>query len=146
MSSEGDSAERICLINMPFASPEAPSIALTQLQAVLEEKLGSRVSVEVIYLDLDFVVYTGGLGNYRRLTSGQGRLAGAADWFFRQVAFPEEPDNTEEYLSRFYFGEDEETRSTRELLLGCRPQAAGYLDELIEKYRLHEARVVGFWS
>ena len=86
---------------MPFASPEAPSLALTQLQAVLEEKLGDRISVEVLSLDLDFLEFTGGLDNYRRMISGQGRLAGAADWFFRQVAFPEAGDNAGAYLDRF---------------------------------------------
>ena len=99
---------RVCLVNMPFASPEAPSIALTQLKSVLDQKFAGQVVVEVLYLDLDFLSYTDGLQNYQRMTSGQGRLAGAADWFFRQVAFPDADDNTEAYLERFYFEDEKE--------------------------------------
>ncbi len=130
---------------MPFASPEAPSIALTQLKSVLEERFGDAVTVEILYLDLDFITYAGGLANYLRMSSGLGRLAGASDWFFRQVAFPEAPDNTQEYLDRFYFDdEDEESRLAKEFILEKRPGLGDEFDRLIDTYRLDEADVVGF--
>ncbi len=131
---------------MPFGSAEAPSIALTQLRAVLEERFGGRIKVDVLYVNLDFVSYMGGIENYRRMTSGHGRLSGAADWFFRRAAFPEIPDNADEYLGRFYFDEDEETRLTREVLVAKRPGVADYLDRLIESYGLAEVAIVGFTS
>ena len=137
-------AFRICLVNMPFASPEAPSLGLTQLRAVLEEKLGDRVAVEILYLDLDFLEFTGGLDAYRRIISGQGRLTGAPDWFFRQAAFPETADNTRAYLDRFYFAKDEDTRRARQFLSEKRPQVEAFLDTLIDRHRLAEAAVVGF--
>ena len=73
---------------MPFASPEAPSIALTQLRSVIDEKFGGRVEVGIHYLNLEFIEFVGGLEGYERMISGHGRLAGVADWLFRQLAFP----------------------------------------------------------
>jgi len=136
---------RICLINMPFAPPEAPSIALTQLRPVIAEKLGARVKVELHYLNLEFIGFCGGLDGYRRMISGHGRMAGVADWLFRQVAFPEAPDNTDAYLARFFFDDaDEEVRQTREFLLEARPRLAGFLDGLIDRHRLDQAMIAGF--
>ena len=138
---------RICLINMPFASLEAPSIALTQLKAVVDEQFAGRIRVEVLYLNLEFLEFTGGLDPYRGMISGHARLAGAADWFFRQAAFPEAPDNTDAYLGRFYFDRDDrETGATRDFLLEQRSKLHQFLDHLVERHRLDQAAVVGFTS
>jgi magnesium-protoporphyrin IX monomethyl ester (oxidative) cyclase len=138
---------RICLINMPFATPQAPSIALTQLKAVLGERFAGRATVEIHYLNLDFLALTGDLAHYQAVISGHGRLAGTADWFFRQAAFPDAPDNTGEYLERFYFDHDDpEVASMRNFLLEKRPRLTGFLDALIKRHRLDEASVVGFTS
>jgi len=132
---------------MPFASPEAPSIALTQLRSVVDEKFGGRVNVELHYLNLEFIEFVGGLEGYERMISGHGRLAGVADWLFRQIAFPEDTDNVDEYLARFFFDEnDDEVRQTREFILDARPRLEGFLDELIDKHRLDQAVIVGFTS
>ena len=135
---------RICLINMPFASPEAPSIALTQLKAVLDERFAGRAAVEIHYLNLDFLEFTGDLSHYQAMISGHGRLAGTADWFFRQAAFPDAPDNTDDYLARFYF--DAGTVPIRDFLLLKRPLLTAFLDSLITRHRLDEATIVGFTS
>ena len=138
---------RICLINMPFASLEAPSIALTQLKAVLDEPFAGRARVEIHYLNLDFLELTEDLALYQSVISGHGRLAGTADWFFRQVAFPDAPDNTAEYLDRFYFDHDDpESAAMRDFLLEKRPRLTEFLDALIKRHRLDEATVVGFTS
>jgi magnesium-protoporphyrin IX monomethyl ester (oxidative) cyclase len=134
---------RICLVNMPFASPEAPSIALTQLKAVLDERFADRATVEIHYLHLDFLEFAGDLDRYQEFTSGHGRLAGTADWFFRQAAFPDAPDNTEDYLARFYFDRsDPGIVAMRDFLVEKRPRLPEFLDALIKRHRLDESAVV----
>ena len=41
---------KIALINMPFADLQLPSIALTQLKAVVEQRFKDQVSVNIYYL------------------------------------------------------------------------------------------------
>lgn len=135
---------RICLVNMPFASPEAPSLALTQLKAVLEQTFPGQVAVELLYLNLDFIDWSDGLAGYQSMISGQGRLTGAADWFFRQAAFPDAEDNTEDYLARYYFEGDAETKRMRLFLQEKRPAVSEALTRLVVQYRLDKADIVGF--
>jgi magnesium-protoporphyrin IX monomethyl ester (oxidative) cyclase len=136
---------RICLINMPFAPIEAPSLALTQLKAVIEQRFTGRIHVEILHLNLEFLDFTGGIDNYQRIISGHGRLSGAADWLFRQAAFPEAPDNTAGYLDRFHFDHaDHQIRQLRAFLLDSRPRLAAFLDRLVTEHRLAAAAIVGF--
>lgn len=136
---------RICLVNMPFAPLEAPSLALAQLKAALAAAHGGRVGVTIHHLHHEFLGFTGGVDAYQRFGSAQGRLSGVADWFFRQAAFPDADDNTGAFLDRFYFdAADAEAGAMRAFLAGRRPQLEAFLDRLIERHRLHEAAVVGF--
>jgi hypothetical protein len=48
---------RIALVNMPFASLSMPSLALTQLAGVLQDRFGSRIVVATVYANLDFAHY-----------------------------------------------------------------------------------------
>ena len=92
---------RIGLVSMPFAAVRLPSIALTQLRAVLVERFGERVRPEIHYLNHDFVRYFG-RENYTRLSeSVKVSVTGFGDWLFRDVAFPESTDTTNEYLQRY---------------------------------------------
>ena len=50
---------KIALINMPFTDLTLPSIALTQLKAVVEQRFKDQVSVKVYYLSHDFHKYLG---------------------------------------------------------------------------------------
>ena len=50
---------RITLINMPFANLSLPSIALTQLKAVVESHFKEQVSINLLYLNHDFANYLG---------------------------------------------------------------------------------------
>jgi len=95
-------AFRVVLVNMPFASLSLPSLALTQLSSVLNERLGARVAVETLYLNLEFARFMGGTRYYSHVVADAGFLTGVGDWFFRQCAFPEAEDNTSAYFSRFY--------------------------------------------
>ena len=71
---------KIALINMPFADLSLPSIALTQLKAVVEERFKDQVSVDVYYLNHDFARYLG-LELYESITSSaDSQNAGLGDW------------------------------------------------------------------
>lgn len=135
---------RICLVNMPFASLEAPSIALAQLAAAVQAAHPGEVGVEVLDLHHEFLEFTGGVDVYQLFSSGHARLSGVADWFFRQAAFPAADDNTEAFLDRFYFDTaDPEIRAMRQFIVGRRRDLDDFLDHLVDRHRLHEAALVG---
>ncbi len=135
---------KIAFINMPFAPLESPSFALTQLAAAVREQLGSAVCVKTHYLNLDFGAATKCCGFYDAATSPYARISGLADWFFRPIAFPDAPDNTAEYLARYYFDDGAESRIVNEFTAECRQAMPNLLDEWIEKYALGEMDVIGF--
>src|ERR1051325_2432465 len=137
---------RICLINMPVANIELPSIALTQIKSVTQAQFPGRVSVNIVPLNHDFAKYLG-IDRYRSVsTSMQALYAGLGDWFFRQQAFPELPDNSEKYLQRFFWGKGPYEQQVKEMIEQKRPNLGTYLDELITAYELDTAQVVGFTS
>jgi ribosomal peptide maturation radical SAM protein 1 len=134
----------IFLVNMPFAGLHLPSLALTQLKSVLDSEFGERVSVEIFYLNHDLAHYMGvDLYKYVSILS-KGLWVGG--WFFRQLAFPELADNTEEYFRRFYPRQDEQTRMFKHVIREKRQGLDDFLDELIAKYHLDRAGIVGFTS
>jgi ribosomal peptide maturation radical SAM protein 1 len=137
---------RVSLVNMPFANLGLPSIALTQLKAVVEEQFEGRLAVEVLYLSHDFAKYLG-LEFYDYLTNSMESLnTGLGDWFFRQAAFPELPDNTDKYMTRYFPGKHAEVARIKELVGKYRPGVDAFLDALIDRYKLHEADLVGCTS
>ena len=138
---------KVSLINMPFASLEAPSLGLTQMSAALNGHFQGRISVEPIrYLNQDFSHYLG-LDLYRFMCGSAMALnSGIGDWFFRQVAFPEAPDNSEVYYLRYLPMLTKELRENKRRVEEKRAGLEDYLQELVEKYRLHEMELVGFTS
>src|SRR6266704_6588330 len=88
---------KICLINMPFANLWFPSIALTQLKAVLEEQFRESISVRVLYLNQDIGKYLG-TGLYSYISSSlETNMAAMGDWLFRDIAFPVLDENVDGY-------------------------------------------------
>lgn len=137
---------RIVLINMPFANLAMPSIALTQLKYVVEAEFGDRVSSEVLYLNQEFANYLG-LDFYEFLTgSPESQNSGLGEWFFRQAAFPDQPNNASPYLTRYFPFRTEQANTLKSRILEKRRGLEAFLDRLIDKYRLHEADLVGFTS
>ena len=137
---------KIALVNMPFASIHRPSIGMSQLASVLKSELGEQVSVEMPYLNLDFARYLG-VPFYLRIAELMDHLsAGLGDWFFRQVAFPHLPDNTEEYFKRCYPARTERIKMLKETVTAKRKGLEPFLDSLIDKYGLADADIVGFGS
>src|SRR4030095_9565035 len=137
---------KIILINMPFAGVDLPSIALTQLKARLDEQLKEQASVDILYLNLDFAKHFG-LELYLFITgSVDAANTGLGDWFFRQAAFPEIPDNKIAYFKRYYRASDANRERLLDKLLRHREELDRFLDSLIVKYEIEKADLVGFTS
>jgi ribosomal peptide maturation radical SAM protein 1 len=137
---------KIALINMPFADLAMPSIALTQLRAVVEQRFKDQVSIDIYYLNHDFARYLG-LELYDRIThSADSQNAGLGDWFFRQTAFPELANNAGVYLSRYFPFHTEEMNKLKSGLLEKRRGLDQFLDSLIATYRFDQVQLVGFTS
>ena len=49
----------IFFINMPFADLELPSIALTQLKAIVDSSFANQTEGSIFYLNHDFAHYMG---------------------------------------------------------------------------------------
>lgn len=137
---------RVALINMPFGASNTPSIALVQLKSALEQHLKGQVSVETFYVNQDFTHYMGAKIYKHLTTSMTHHASGLGDWFFRQAAFPELPDNTEEYFQRYYSFQDEVTEKFKLVIKGKRRGIDKYFDDLITKHNLDQVNIVAFTS
>lgn len=137
---------KLSLINMPFAMLNTPSIALTQLKSVVAREFGDQVAVDILYLNHDFARFLG-LDVYKTIVgSHEAQVTGLGDWLFRRLAFPDLPDNSEEYFRRYFPERDKQTEQQRRAFLERWSGADEFLDELIDKYRLDQADLVGFTS
>ena len=137
---------RITLINMPFANLSIPSIALTQLKAVVESRFKEQVSVNLLYLNHDFANYLG-LDLYDLIVnSPESQNSGLGDWLFRQTAFPSLPNNANVYLSRYFPVHTNQMDQLKNLVLEKRRGLNSFLEGLIRKYSLTQNELVGFTS
>ncbi len=136
---------RIALINMPFASLQRPSLALTQLKSLTESEHAGRACCDVHYLNHDMAHYMG-FEDYQSIESLEASSAGAGDWFFRQVAFPDTADNSFAYFKRYFSGRGPEIEALKWRLLDKRRGVEAFLEELIDRYDLASYAVVGFTS
>jgi ribosomal peptide maturation radical SAM protein 1 len=137
---------RIALINMPFANLSLPSIALTQLKSLVESHFREQVSVNLLYLNHDFANYLG-LDLYQLvINSTESQNSGLGDWFFRQTAFPDLPNNAGVYLSRYFPFHTDQMNKLKGLILEKRRGLSSFLESLIKKYSLDQNELVGFTS
>lgn len=137
---------RVCLINMPFAALYFPSIALTQLKSVAEERFRGEVEVEVAYVNHDFARFIGS-GLYTLIsTSMDAHTSGIGDWIFRQEAFPHLEDNQEAYFRRYFPRGDQETQKIKEIVLDIRRRLPEFFNEVVKKYDLDRVNMVGLTS
>ncbi len=137
---------KVALLNMPFAAYHLPSIGLTQLKAVVDREHGAEVETRIVYANHDFASAMG-LDLYDTvLSEGKYLQAGFPEWFFRQAAFPEIPDNAEEYLARYDPEQDPAPAALRRTLLEKRRGVGAVLDAIIDRYALDRCDVVGFTS
>ncbi len=137
---------RITLINMPFSNLSLPSLALTQLKAVLERDLDDQIRVRILYLNHDFSHYLG-LDLYFRITHAvESNNSGLGDWLFRQVAFPLASDNIQQYFQRYYPQQEGGLDVLKGKILAKRVRLGQFLDRLIGNYQLDQEDLVGFTS
>jgi ribosomal peptide maturation radical SAM protein 1 len=135
---------QLALVNMPFADWILPSFALSQLASLARRELPGQVDISVNYLNQDFAVFFG-LGLYSSVISDfdhQG--TGIGEWIFRQVAFPQLADNSQQYFDRYYRGA--KWAAFQSLIAEKRSSLEQFCLELIEKYRLDKMDVVGLTS
>ena len=135
---------QIALIHMPFARIDLPSLGLTQLRAVVSERYGERTQVEILYANHDFARYLGTDLNSDIISTSTN--IGLGDWFFRQVAFPETPDNTDEYFRRIFPMQSPESARLRAVVQQKRQGLDAFFDQVIDKYGLDRMDLVGFTS
>lgn len=133
----------IKLLNMPFGALTAPSIALTQLQGVVRQMFGGGVKVDIHYVNIDFAKHLGSVELYGYPLSPMGFMTGIGDMFFRKAAFPDAPDNLDEYLSRFYYEEGPHAGRIREFMREEGAETSVFIDRIIRKYSLLNADLVG---
>jgi ribosomal peptide maturation radical SAM protein 1 len=136
---------QIALVNMPLANLAMPSLALTQLQAVVRRAFGDGVRADVHYLNHDFAHFLT-VPAYSELISFEHHPTGLGEWFFRAVAFPEAPDNTEEYFTRYYPQHAERNRMIRAFALQKRAGLEAHFEAMIDRYGLDRVDLVGFTS
>ena len=136
---------KIALINMPFATLQMPSIALTQLKSVVESGFKNQVTADVFYLNHDFAYYFG-KDLYSTILGGEAQNSGLGDWMFRQAAFPDRANNVSLYLSRYFPLQNNEMNALKSAVLEKRRGLDRFLDTLITKYALDQADIVGFTS
>ncbi|MFF0722726.1 RiPP maturation radical SAM C-methyltransferase [Micromonospora sp. NPDC003816] len=135
---------QLVLVNMPFADRRRPSFALSQLSALVRRDFPDDFDVRVCYLNHDFVRYFGAQ-EYDAIAGDMDfHVAGVGDWMFRQLAFPELPDNVDEYFSRYFTGPAK--ADLRRTVLRRREGLKDFLRGMVEKYRLDEADLLGFSS
>ncbi len=136
---------------MPFGEVNYPSLGLTQLKSVIEEEFEGVFEVKIIYLNHDFAAQMG-LEQYQKIVSGptmqtadlmqERYYANAGDWLFRQLAFPELPDNADAYFSRFF----SKNQSYSAYLRSLRDKLYDILIGFFEMYRFQDADIIGFTS
>jgi hypothetical protein len=87
----------VCLVNMPYASLNRPSLALGLLKAVLERE---GIATKVLYPNLTFAE-TIGLRLYHLCSSQLPKDFLVGEWTFAEAAFRDAPRaSDEEYLAR----------------------------------------------
>jgi ribosomal peptide maturation radical SAM protein 1 len=137
---------KIALINMPFSTVALPSIGLTQLKSVVDKRYGEQVSVDIHYINLDFAQYLGLQAHNMIMGLLDLNNTGIRDWFFRQAAFPQLEDNTEDYFRRYYPQASDQVQMYRQFIRMKRQGLDAFLDNMVTTYKLDEADIVGFTS
>lgn len=124
----------VCLVSMPYAAIERPSIALGLLTAELR---GAGIAVESLYGCLDFAAIVG-LDTYDRILQSRTTLF-AGEWSFAAAAFPEmdvaDPAYVEQCAS--------ETGCEASLLLALREEAKRFTNALADAILARRPRIVG---
>jgi ribosomal peptide maturation radical SAM protein 1 len=141
----------VCLVNMPYASLNRPSLALGLLKAVLERE---GIATAVMYPNLWFAEEVGLALFHLPSQFPKDFLAG--EWTFAEAAFREAPRaGDEEYLERIaachtlVSGYHRDAAGAQRLvadLRALRRAAAGFVDRAARRVLATGARIVGCTS
>jgi ribosomal peptide maturation radical SAM protein 1 len=122
----------VCLVNMPYAAVDCPSLPLGLLKAGL---LKHRVSVQVHYANIAFAEHIG--LKYYFFFSNTFPVLLVSEWTFAQVAFPDfHPD-----LSSFYF-ECAKRGVSEHLIWRIRRQTPAFMDRVTEQILALKPKIV----
>ncbi len=137
---------KVSLVNLPFADIAVPSLALLQLKTVTEEACGDRVRVRVLDLNGDFARFLG-LELYSVISGAlDANMYGLGEWFFRPIAFPDVPDNEQQYFNRCFRSPKSLVVQCRQLISDKRRDVGRLMNELIDAYQLADEDIVGSTS
>ena len=137
---------KVSLLNLPFADVAVPSLALMQLRAATEEFCGREARVRVLDLNMDFAKDMG-VELYKVISGAlDANMYGLGEWFFRPCAFPDLPDNEQQYFNRCFRSPTSLVMQCRQLICDKRRAAGRMLSDLVDRYALDEEDVVGFTS
>ncbi len=123
----------ICLITMPYASLERPSLPLGLLDNYISA-FGHQV--DVIYGNLKFAKMLG-IDKYYNVESANNEAL-AGEWTFSAAAFPDKNHNDQGYFDLLDFAP-----ASRENLLAIRQTAEQFIDELAEEVLAKNPKIVG---
>lgn len=124
----------VCLISMPYAAPERPSIALGLLKACLTQK---GIQAIALYLNIWFTEEIG-LYKYAAISNSSPNLL-IGEWTFSGATFPDfQPDHSE-YLSTI--APDKNPIKTQ-ALWRVRSQAAAFIDRVARSVLDLQPRIV----
>jgi magnesium-protoporphyrin IX monomethyl ester (oxidative) cyclase len=100
----------------------------------------------LLYLSHDFAIYFG-IEFYDYLTNSMESFnTGLGDWIFKQVAFPDLPDNSDKYFTRYFPIKTPDILRLKQSLAQKRPGIGELMDQLISRYELDKSHIVGFTS
>jgi ribosomal peptide maturation radical SAM protein 1 len=135
----------VCLVNMPMADVERPSIALGLLKAILAR---DGIRSKVFYGNLWFLDYFGP-GAYRLARASTPEEA-LMDWVFAPAAFPEHQTDEDQYLDlllqRNLILAKNDTDAVRINLRKLRAEAPAFIDWAAATVLQENPRVVGCTS
>lgn len=142
----------VCLVNMPYASLNRPSLALGLLKAVLTRE---GIATAVLYPNLTFAE-TIGLRLYHLCSTQLPKDFLVGEWTFAAAAFRDAPRaSDDEYLARIaarhaavhgYNRDADGARRLAEDLRGVRQAADGFIGRAARRVLSTGARVVGCTS
>ena len=132
----------VCLVSMPFAEVQRPSIALGLLKAALTR---AGIESEVVYGNFYFAESIGLVAYEAMQSAPTDHLIG--EWCFSNLLFPTAPRNDEEYLNLVLEvrcqGFPPELDERKDLMRWIRAQAADYMAWLAHKIVARAPRIVG---
>jgi len=143
-ANQSESTLSLKLVNMPFAHWNRPSFALSQLSALVQRELPDRVQVEICHLNHDFAAHFDSQLYDQIANEPEHLVTGLGDWVFRRIAYPDLVDNSKQYFRRYYVGSH--WADFRERILDLRSGLERLLGDLIDRYGLASADIIGFTS